>query len=255
MVQIHYVWLKTTLNTYLKTMLNTYVIYASKYGIRDGSTCRDTVKSRNAASSVMLNRALAGVQGWTLHPEKDSVISIRDQAQKVLFYDITSSVTGAKVDAAFSCGGTLNRPVSLRWDGRDSSNKITFGRAGFSLNNLLEDVERMCDACQPASFGRQEQEVYDNEYREALELEPQNFSTDFHPHDHGILENLAQTLLTAYQGYQRDEDLLGVRAEIYKLNVYRRPTGKFKSHVDTPKSSNHIGSLVVCLPYPREGGI
>ena len=113
----------------------------------------------------------------------------------------------------------------------------------------------MCDACQPASFGRQGQDVYDNEYREALELEPENFSTDFHPHDHGIVDNLAQTLLPAYQGYQRDEDLLGIRAELYKLNVYIVPSGKFKRHVDTPRSSAHFGSLVVCLPCPHEGEI
>ena len=85
----------------------------------------------------MLNRGLAGVEGRTLHPEEDSVISLRDQAQKVLLHDITSSITGAKVDAAFSCGGIPNRPVTLRWDGRDSSNKDHIWSSGLFLEQSL----------------------------------------------------------------------------------------------------------------------
>ncbi len=46
----------------------------------------------------------------------------------------------------------------------------------------------------------------------------------------------------------------GLRAELYKLNVYSGPSGVFKAHVDTPRSDMHIGSLVVCLPVPFEGG-
>ncbi|KAK4549812.1 hypothetical protein LTR36_005113 [Oleoguttula mirabilis] len=46
----------------------------------------------------------------------------------------------------------------------------------------------------------------------------------------------------------------GLRAELYKLNVYSGPHGLFKPHVDTPRSDMQIGSLVVCLPVPFEGG-
>ncbi|KAH9808831.1 hypothetical protein Tdes44962_MAKER06250 [Teratosphaeria destructans] len=46
----------------------------------------------------------------------------------------------------------------------------------------------------------------------------------------------------------------GIRAELYKLNVYSGPSGKFKAHVDTPRSETQIGSLVVCLPVAFEGG-
>ncbi|GAB7332510.1 hypothetical protein MBLNU13_g04301t2 [Cladosporium sp. NU13] len=42
-------------------------------------------------------------------------------------------------------------------------------------------------------------------------------------------------------------------AELYKLNVYSAPNGKFKPHVDTPRSEYQIGSLVVSLPSPHEG--
>ncbi|EME44559.1 hypothetical protein DOTSEDRAFT_24580 [Dothistroma septosporum NZE10] len=40
----------------------------------------------------------------------------------------------------------------------------------------------------------------------------------------------------------------GIRAELYKLNVYSGPCGMFKSHIDTPHSDNQIGSLVVAVP-------
>ena len=46
----------------------------------------------------------------------------------------------------------------------------------------------------------------------------------------------------------------GIRAELYKLNVYSGPSGVFKAHVDTPRSEVQIGSLVVCLPVRFEGG-
>ena len=45
-----------------------------------------------------------------------------------------------------------------------------------------------------------------------------------------------------------------LRAELYKLNIYSGPSGKFKSHVDTPRSEDQIGSLVICLPAKHEGG-
>lgn len=44
------------------------------------------------------------------------------------------------------------------------------------------------------------------------------------------------------------------QAELYKLNVYSAPNGKFKLHVDTPRSKDQIGSLVVSLPSAHKGG-
>jgi hypothetical protein len=36
--------------------------------------------------------------------------------------------------------------------------------------------------------------------------------------------------------------------------VYAAPSGKFKPHVDTPRSKHQVGSLVICLPNVHEGG-
>lgn len=62
-----------------------------------------------------------------------------------------------------------------------------------------------------------------------------------------------------------------IRAELYKLNasshkmqafpypltfcqVYEVSSGKFKAHVDTPRSKYQVASLVVYLPSVHEGG-
>ncbi|RMZ18996.1 hypothetical protein D0859_17013 [Hortaea werneckii] len=46
----------------------------------------------------------------------------------------------------------------------------------------------------------------------------------------------------------------GLRAELYKLNVYSGPGEVFRPHVDTPRNATQIGSLVVCLPVAFSGG-
>lgn len=45
----------------------------------------------------------------------------------------------------------------------------------------------------------------------------------------------------------------GIQAELYKLNIYSSG-GFFKAHVDTPRSENMFGSLVVCLPTQFSSG-
>lgn len=49
-------------------------------------------------------------------------------------------------------------------------------------------------------------------------------------------------------------DLRGVHTELYKLNIYSGPSGRFKSHVDTPRGMTQFGSLVVCLPHEHKSG-
>ena len=49
-------------------------------------------------------------------------------------------------------------------------------------------------------------------------------------------------------------DVLNIRAELYKMNVYSGLTGCFKAHVDTPRGGDMFGSLVVCLPSQFTGG-
>jgi hypothetical protein len=44
------------------------------------------------------------------------------------------------------------------------------------------------------------------------------------------------------------------RPLLTKWQVYSGPSGRFRPHVDTPRSATHFGSLVVCLPHPHQGG-
>jgi hypothetical protein len=213
-------------------------------------------------------------------------------------------------------------------------------------------------ACEPATFGREVRDVYDEQYRKATRLDTADFCTDFCPYQTGIIDIVSQLLMpsikrkvsspveskeplpairtdvaflhAAIEGSRgfdlmtvmevitsrspvdlasimtlykerydqrldsvleqrlEDTDLvlldilaeacppddraqptmnqddantklagsnMGIRAELYKLNIYSGPSGKFRAHVDTPRSETQIGSLVVCLPSKFEGGI
>lgn len=44
------------------------------------------------------------------------------------------------------------------------------------------------------------------------------------------------------------------RPNALRVQIYSGPSGLFKKHVDTPRSEHQIGSLVVCLPSPFQGG-
>ncbi|KAF7445521.1 P4Hc domain containing protein [Pyrenophora tritici-repentis] len=74
---------------------------------------------------------------------------------------------------------------------------------------------------------------------------------DFFPYEEGIIDTIAQMLLPNSSGY---EGITGIYAELYNLNIYAAPSGFFKSHVDTPRSSAQFGSLVVSLPCYHTGG-
>lgn len=73
---------------------------------------------------------------------------------------------------------------------------------------------------------------------------------------------LLDVLAEAHPSDEEDDDntqsaemSLGIRAELYKLNIYSGPSGRFKAHVDTPRGETQVGSLVVCLPSEFEGGV
>ncbi|KAF4439201.1 hypothetical protein FACUT_4278 [Fusarium acutatum] len=159
----------------------------------------------------------------------------------------------------FAIGGSVgdddsssaNRSVSIRWDiknqGHSRTLKLPIGDdpvAQDGFNTLLTD-------CQPATFGIGSQEVLDEEYRKAGKMNTEDFCTSFNPYEHGIVDTINQVLAQASVSDARG---LGIKAELYKLNVYSGPSGKFKPHVDTPRSDHQMGSLVVSLPVEHKGG-
>lgn len=202
----------------------------------------------------------------------------------LLLRRLSAAVNGHAATATFACGGsipcdprknTICAPVKLRCDfallNDDAS--ITFPQYsddyGFS-----DKLMALLKGCEPATFGVGGQDVLDEGYRKASKLDPTHFSTNFHPHDCGILDSIQQILLpsTVRGGLELAVGPQAIRAELYKLNVgsdlsitcsgvripistqiYSGPSGRFRPHVDTPRGPTQFGSLVVCLPCYHEG--
>ncbi|KAF8309718.1 hypothetical protein DL93DRAFT_2141150, partial [Clavulina sp. PMI_390] len=115
--------------------------------------------------------------------------------------------------------------------------------------NSAQDVQPLLEACKKAPFGRGSETILDPAYRRALMLPSHRFSvspsTTIDPYLCGILDNISHHLLN--RSNRR------IIATLDKLNVYG-PGDFFKGHVDTPRSSDMFGTLVINLPVSHEGG-
>ncbi|EJT70669.1 hypothetical protein GGTG_11692 [Gaeumannomyces tritici R3-111a-1] len=144
-------------------------------------------------------------------------------------------------------------PISIRWDSPQGNEAVGVAKVTFPVTEPDGEASftKLAQDSQPAGFGYQGKNVLDESYRKAAKMDRSDFSSDFCPYELGIIDTIAQVLLPN----TRDGiSTKGVRAELYKLNIYSSPSGFFKSHVDTPRSEAQFGSLVVCLPYKHEGG-
>lgn len=120
-------------------------------------------------------------------------------------------------------------------------------------------------ACEPASFGRGGQDVMDESYRKAGKLDASSFATPIVPERTDLVRIVPDFLL------EGEDNKTAIQMEIYKLNIYGEAdsrcyalhrlthtrTGKdsfFKAHVDTPRSEEMLGSLVIVFPTPHRGG-
>ncbi len=145
-------------------------------------------------------------------------------------------------------------------------------RRRFYLPTASSDqLADLAAACEPATFGVDQKDVYDESYRKAGKMNVEDFSINFSPERFGLVRQIKNELL-GWKDEARDIEL-----ELYKLNVYGernlflpltsmatdlnysrfRFPGKdcfFKSHKDTPRSKGMFGSLVVILPVSHEGG-
>ncbi|KAF8321604.1 hypothetical protein DL93DRAFT_1433745 [Clavulina sp. PMI_390] len=112
-----------------------------------------------------------------------------------------------------------------------------------------DGIQPLLDACKQAPFGRGSETVLDPAYRRALVLPVHQFSiaptTAVDPYLSGILDNISHHLLN-----RSDRRIIAI---LDKLNVYG-PGDFFKGHVDTPRSSDMFGTLLINLPVAHEGG-
>ncbi|MCJ1419100.1 hypothetical protein MMC32_005452 [Xylographa parallela] len=183
---------------------------------------------------------------------------------------ISTQETGTSTNSPSILRSPTNPPIALRWDSEKGGCKTQFPPNDNSIDPSYSNLADLVRDCSPATFGHEGKDVLDEQYRKAAKLDNTQFSTNFNPHDSGIIAAITQVLLPSFakpkptsssnspQPDQRQEyistDQSSLSTELYKLNIYSAPFGKFKAHVDTPRGPNQFGSLVVCLPYTHQGG-
>ena len=216
----------------------------------------------DAASNLPEGKGMFGdMSTWSLIKADSRFQNVTNRAVTKRLKKI---IQGAEADAAFCCGGSIpivqsdtiinssisSAPVVLRFDtSNGKTEKVTF-----EDNATTTQVDFLVEHCQSATFGVGNDEVLDKSYRDAVKLDPAHFSTNLHPYDLGILDSVSKTLLPPEGTAKAIGSTARLRAELYKLNVYSGPSGKFKPHVDTPRSEDQVGSLVICMPAEHKGG-
>ena len=117
-------------------------------------------------------------------------------------------------------------PLLLRWDVPDgsTSRKLKLPPSIHEDEENTADITALLEHCQPATFGKSGEDIFDESYRKAVKLDSDQFSTNFSPHEVGIIDAVAQTIMPSMARHLSDGtttflDHLGVVAELYKLNV------------------------------------
>jgi hypothetical protein len=164
--------------------------------------------------------------------------------ERALLEGLRHAVHGLR--APFTCGGTLvlEQPVTLCF-ADNTQVRVMRAKDTFEQERLLRSlVER----CAPAAFGMGRKTRYDRAVRDALQIKAEGgaFSVlHFDPAAAGVLEQIGRELVP----HVREP----LTAELYALNVYATG-GHFVPHKDTPRGSDMLGTLVVCLPAQFENG-
>ena len=180
---------------------------------------------------------------------------LKDAAEKFVLSNLGH--TADNISSRFSCGGKLKLPpkgsVSIAY-----KTTVPHHKDDAKCHTSTTDAQviwcefpgadqtamsKLLDACTVASFGYKGESVVDKNYRDAFKLDPKDFMTTFQLCDTPILGEIGLI----------NPNCASLQAELYKLNIYA-PGGFFKSHVDTPRSAQMFGSLVVCLPTQFSGG-
>ena len=158
----------------------------------------------------------------------------------ILLRKLSAAVNGHAAAATFACGGSVpiidnataiqepgrlavSPPITLRWDpATDTKASITFPPSQEEAH-FGEHLSALVQACQPATFGIGGRDVLDEGYRKAGKLDVSQFSSNFHPHDCGIVDTVQQILLpsTVRGGLKIGFGPQGIKAELYKLNISR----------------------------------
>ncbi|KAL8720030.1 MAG: hypothetical protein Q9225_003046 [Loekoesia sp. 1 TL-2023] len=158
----------------------------------------------------------------------------------LLLRKLSAAVNGHAATATFACGGSVPiidesaglvvdpgklavcLPVKIRCDTPLVHNhaSITFPYH-HSKARFDEELQALLRKSGRATFGIGGRDVLDEGYRKANKLDASQFSSNFHPHDCGILDSIQQVLLpsTVRGGLELGGGPQSIKAELYKLNV------------------------------------
>lgn len=167
----------------------------------------------------------------------NSYLPVREVTRETNVSKLIEAVRGYQAKANYCLGGSIPisseatlqtspeniitcPPIAIRFDSVDDSiEKIVLPVSD------LEALSKLVRACDPATFGLGGKDVLDTTYRKAGKMDKEDFSTNFHPSDFGIVDAISQALLPGYsmlsknQENPESDELMGVVAELYKLNV------------------------------------
>ena len=101
----------------------------------------------------------------------------------------------------------------MRLGGRPLAN-IQFQRHVNFTNATSDELEQLAQACQPATFGRNDEDVMDETYRKAGKMDLELFSTPLVYDYTDIVKIVRDCLLDGTDSVRK------LKVEPYKLNVY-----------------------------------
>jgi len=164
-------------------------------------------------------------------------------------------------------------PINLLFEGPGHGDQKIVNCVTFPLSNA-DDISSLREACKQVSSGCGSEVVPNPSYRRGLVLSASSFAiapaTAADPYGLGILAKINQTLLSGSIGDtsvkdddkddEEEEEYVEKRtkerrvvARLDKMNVYG--VGDFfKGYVDTPRSNQVLGTLLINLPVAHEGG-
>ncbi|TFY81325.1 hypothetical protein EWM64_g2684 [Hericium alpestre] len=98
---------------------------------------------------------------------------------------------------------------------------VYYGASGDSESRRIDlahadpdELQRLCDACDRATFGLNHEDVLDETYRKAGKMDTSCFSTPIVPERNGLLDIVRANLLEGVDSTRP------IQVELYKLNVY-----------------------------------
>lgn len=104
--------------------------------------------------------------------------------------------------------------VRAWWKTTASTGQICFPGSDDAEDGGTMAATKLIEACEPATFGRSQQDVLDESYRKAGKLDPADFLTDFCPYQTGIIDEIEKMLGVGAQGNR-------IHCTLYNLNVSR----------------------------------